>query len=76
MITTPINEPHVKVDRPQLAALAGLMLLGTLFVFSATMANASETLKPWYSQTWTHQIVWYALGIGAGTVLCLLDYHT
>jgi len=76
MITTPINEPHVKVDRPQLAALAGLMVLGTLFVYSATMVNASEALKPWYDQTWFHQIVWYALGIGAGAVLCLLDYHT
>jgi rod shape determining protein RodA len=76
MITTPINEPHRRIDRLQLVVLGGLMLLGALFVYSATMVNASETLKPWYSQTWFHQIVWYALGIGAGTVLCLLDYHT
>jgi rod shape determining protein RodA len=76
MITTPINEPHVKVDRLQLAGLAGLMVLGTLFVYSATMVNPSEALKSWYDQTWFHQIVWYTLGIGAGVVLCLLDYHT
>ena len=25
---------------------------------------------------WVHQIVWYALGLGAGAVLCLVDYHT
>ena len=76
MISTPINEPHRTIDRLQLAVLGGLMLIGTLFVYSATMANATEVLKPWYSQTWFHQVVWYALGIGVGTVLCLLDYHT
>jgi rod shape determining protein RodA len=76
MISNPINEPHVKLDRLQLAVLAGLMLIGTMFVYSATMANAAELLKPWYSQTWFHQVIWYALGIGAGAAICLLDYHT
>jgi len=75
MINNPINEPQVKIDRLQLAALAALMVLGTLFVYSATMANASETLKPWYSQTWFHQIIWYVLGLGAGAILCLVEYH-
>ena len=31
---------------------------------------------PWYDQSWLRQIVWYALGIGAGAALCLVDYHT
>jgi rod shape determining protein RodA len=75
MISNPINEPHVKLDRLQLAVLAGLMLIGTMFVYSATMVNAAEMLKPWYSQTWFHQVIWYALGIGAGAVICLVDYH-
>jgi rod shape determining protein RodA len=52
------------------------MLVGILFVYSATIVNASEAARPWYDQTWAHQIVWCALGIGAGAVLCLLDYHT
>jgi len=76
MINTAINESHAKIDRLQLVVLAGLMLIGTAFVYSATMANAAEGLKPWYSQTWFHQIVWYVLGIGAGTALCVVDYHT
>ncbi|MGO9480062.1 MAG: FtsW/RodA/SpoVE family cell cycle protein, partial [Limisphaerales bacterium] len=76
MINTPINEPHARIDRLQLAVLAGLMLIGTMFVYSATMANAAEALKPWYSQTWFHQMVWYALGLGAGVALCLPDYHS
>jgi len=75
MITTPINEPHHRVDRLQLAVLVGLMFVGTMFVYSATMVSTAEALKPWYSQTWTHQLIWYAMGIGAGLALCLPDYH-
>jgi rod shape determining protein RodA len=75
MINAPINEPHAKINRLQLAVLGGLMLIGTMFVYSATMANAAEMLKPWYSQTWFHQIIWYALGFGAGAAICLVDYH-
>ncbi len=75
MINTPINEPHRKIDRLQLAVLAGLMFIGAMFVYSATMANAAEALKPWYSQTWAHQIVWYVLGLAAAAALCLPDYH-
>jgi len=76
MINTALNEPQAKIDRLQLVVLAGLMLIGTAFVYSATMVNVAEGLRPWYSQTWFHQIVWYALGIGAGATLCLVDYHT
>jgi rod shape determining protein RodA len=77
MSTTLLNqEHHERFDRLQLAALAGLMLIGTAFVYSATMANPAMAALPWYDQSWLRQIVWYALGIGAGAGLCLLDYHT
>jgi rod shape determining protein RodA len=76
MNTTPLNkEHHEGLDRLQLVALAGLMIIGTLFVYSATMANPAMASLPWYDQSWVRQIVWYALGIGAGAVLCILDYH-
>ena len=75
MVDPFINEREPKLDRLQLAALAGLMFIGAAFVFSATTANQSETL-PWYDQTWAHQIVWYGLGLAAATMLCLPDYHT
>jgi rod shape determining protein RodA len=75
MVNPSINEHHRKIDRLQLIALAGLMFLGAAFVFSATTANQSSAL-PWYDQTWIRQIVWYALGIGAGAALCFVDYHT
>src|SRR5579885_932721 len=64
-----------RLERLQLAALVGLMVLGALFVFSATMSNPQEMDKAWYDQTWVHQLVWYALGIGAGAAICLVDYH-
>ena len=77
MSATLLNqEHHERFDRLQLAALAGLMLIGTLFVYSATMANPAMAALPWYDQAWLRQIVWYALGLGAGVALCVLDYHT
>jgi rod shape determining protein RodA len=77
MTTTLLNqERHERLDRLQLAALVGLMIVGTMFVYSATMANPAMAALPWYDQSWLRQIVWYALGIGAGAALCLLDYHT
>jgi rod shape determining protein RodA len=77
MSTTLLNqEHHERLDRLQLVALGGLMIIGTMFVYSATMANPAMAALPWYDQSWVRQIVWYALGIGAGAALCLVDYHT
>ena len=76
MLNIPINEPHGRLDRLQLVALAGLMLAGTAFVYSATMVSESAAAMPWYDQSWVRQIIWYALGIGAGAAICLVEYHT
>jgi rod shape determining protein RodA len=76
MVDPSINEREAKLDRLQLVVLAGLMLIGTAFVFSATMANPLEAQKPWFSQTWFHQVIWYGLGTGAAAAVCVLDYHT
>src|SRR5208337_5051912 len=63
-------------DPLQLAALALLMFIGTMFVYSATLANASLSTLPWYDQIWVRQIIWYVLGLGAAAAGCLTDYHT
>ncbi|MGH7990617.1 MAG: FtsW/RodA/SpoVE family cell cycle protein, partial [Limisphaerales bacterium] len=76
MVDPSINEREGKLDPLQLVALAGLMFIGAAFVYSATMANPNMADLPWYDQIWIRQIVWYALGLGAGAALCLLDYHT
>lgn len=76
-------------DRLQLAAIAGLMLVGAVFVYSATMVN--EPLGLWQEfrengftqslgwlsgQLFFRQIVWYGLGLGLAAVLWLADYRT
>ena len=76
MISDPLNERERKIDRLQLVALAGLLFIGAAFVFSATMSNPATADKPWFAQSWFHQLIWYALGLGAGVAVCVVDYHT
>jgi rod shape determining protein RodA len=75
MVNPSINEREPRLERLQLIALAALMLIGAMFVYSAMQASTSASL-PWYSQNWVRQIVWYVLGIGVATALCVVDYHT
>jgi rod shape determining protein RodA len=69
-------ERHPRMDRVQVAALLGLMVVGAAFVYSATMSSEAAVAAAWYKQSWVRQIVWYVLGAGAGTTVCLLDYRT
>jgi hypothetical protein len=39
MFEAPLQHHESRIDRLQIAALCGLMLVGTLFVYSATMVN-------------------------------------
>src|SRR5438876_1130903 len=70
------SEPQSRVERLQIAALCGLMLLGAVFVYSATMVTESASAAPWYNQIWVRQIFWYTLGLGAAAALCWVNYHT
>jgi rod shape determining protein RodA len=70
-----LNERQARIDRLQLFALFGLMLLGIVFVYSATMVGESASSARLYDQSWFRQAIWYVLGIGAGAGLCFLDYH-
>src|SRR4051812_13650752 len=70
------NAQQSRVDKLQLAALAGLMLLGTAFIYSATMAGDAAGTGPLYNQIWFRQIIWYAVGLGAAAGLCLIDYRS
>ena len=69
------NERQARVDWLMIAALGGLMIIGVLFVYSATMVNESAALAPFYNQPWFRQIVWYVLGLGGMAALCLVDYR-
>jgi rod shape determining protein RodA len=76
MFDADLNDRQPRIDRVQLVALIGLMLIGASFVYSATMVSESARLAPWYNQSWFRQIVWYVIGTGAAAALCCLDYHT
>ena len=68
------NQPQL--DRLQLAAVCLLMLVGGLFVYSATSVNELSRVGSWYKYLWAKQIIWYVLGIGLGVVLLLVDYRS
>src|ERR1044071_1059292 len=70
-----LSESRSRIDRFQIAGLAGLMLLGVLFVYSATMLTESAVSAPLYKQKWVLQILWYILGLGAATLVCLINYQ-
>jgi len=76
MTTGELIEKYHKLDRLQVLALAGLMLIGAAFVCSATTATSFEAAKIWYSQIWFRQIIWYVLGLVAAAAVCVVDYHT
>jgi rod shape determining protein RodA len=76
MFDADLNEHQPRIDRLQLVALLGLMLLGTAFVYSATMVGESASLAAWHNQSWVRQIVWYVLGIGAAVAFCCVDYRS
>ncbi len=69
------NTRSFEPDRLQMAALVGLMLLGTAFVYSATMTTETAALAPWYAQTWARQLLWYLIGGGGAIVACFADYR-
>lgn len=69
------NERQSRIDWLMLGALGGLMLLGVLFVYSATMANEATTRMLWYNQPWFRQIVWYVFGTVAMVVVAAVDYR-
>ncbi len=76
MFDADLQHHESRLDRLQIAALCGLMLLGALFVYSATMVSGSASLAAWYNQVWFRQVIWYGIGTGAAAGLCCVDYHT
>ena len=76
MFNALFSESQAKLDRLQIAAVGFLMVLGLLFVYSATMNSDSALTVSLVKQTWFKQLIWYGLGIGAAALVCLMDYRT
>ena len=68
-------ERQSRLDWLQLTALLGLMVMGVLFIYSATLAYQDNSI-PWYSERFFMQAVWCGLGVVAAVLVCLVDYHT
>jgi rod shape determining protein RodA len=69
------QERHARIDWLMLLAVLGLMAVGLMFIYSATMVNETVQVTPWYRQRWLLQMIWYSGGITAAVILCLIDYH-
>ncbi len=76
MNTVALNESAPRLDRLQIGVIAGLMLIGVAFIFSATMVSESAASLPVLKQLWFRQLVWYSVGLTAAVALCLVEYHT
>ena len=63
-----------RIDKVQFAAFLGLMTMGVLFIYSATLAHETNDI-PWYRERYVMQIVFYLAGLSVAFVLCLVDYH-
>ncbi|MEO6035756.1 MAG: FtsW/RodA/SpoVE family cell cycle protein, partial [Verrucomicrobiota bacterium] len=76
MYETPLNERKSFLDWPMVLALLGLMVVGTVFIYSASFANESARTLVWFKQLYVKQLIWYSLGIGFAAGLCFMDYRT
>ena len=75
MFTIAQPERQSRVEWLQLAALLGLMVIGGLFIYSATLAHEANA-TPWYKEAFVRQIVWYLIGLGAAVAFCVIDYRS
>jgi rod shape determining protein RodA len=66
MFDRSLNERPARVEWLLLAGLLGLMIMGTVSIYSATMGNAATTAK---------QVIWYAVGLAGAAVFCFIPYH-
>jgi rod shape determining protein RodA len=70
MYEAALTQKEPKIDWLLLGTIAGLMLVGVAFVFSASTANDPS------SRLWLRQAVFYGLGIGLAVGLCFIPYET
>ncbi len=89
MISSQLHDRPARLDTLQLLAVIGLMLVGTAFVYSATMVNEPVgfwqqyhelTLPQFFGwllhQMFFRQIIWYTLGGAAAVVMAVVHYQS
>jgi len=75
MFDTPLNQRHPRIDWLLVLAVASLMVLGVVFVASATLAREGASHLAWYRQDHFKQLFWYGLGLVLAVACCLVDYR-
>lgn len=88
MFETHLNQREARLDWPMWLAIAGLMVIGSLFIYSAT--SVYETMGLWQrfreqsfssflrwlsGQFYFKQVFAYGLGLTVAAGFCLIDYH-
>lgn len=68
------NTRESRLDWSMIVGLLGLMIVGVLFIYSATMSRETARELALWDHTYFKQIIWYAIGIGFAAVICLVDY--
>jgi rod shape determining protein RodA len=76
MFSPPLKEHQPRVDWPLLAALLGLIVIGVLFIASATLVTEADRPLALWQRAWFKQAVSCLLGLAVGGMLCLAPYHT
>src|SRR5271165_3201241 len=76
MLAPQQTEKRPAIDKTQLLAVLGLMVISIAFVYSATSGGEHTGILGWYRQTFFKQIIWFILGATAAVGVCSVDYHT
>ena len=70
MYDATITPKDAKIDWLMLGAIAGLMLVGVAFIYSAT------TTAEMSSRFWLKQAIFYGGGIAVAVAICFIPYET
>ncbi len=74
-MTNALLQPRApRLDLALWMAVGGLMVLGLLFVASATAPTEQWANAPLWERSWFRQGLWYLLGLAAAVTLCMVDY--
>lgn len=89
MFEATLNESQARLHKMLLAAIAGLIVFGLAFIYSATMINEpvgviqqfrdsrlTEFFGWLWSKTFFKQFIWYAIGAGVALAVGFVDYRT
>ncbi|MCF7669880.1 MAG: rod shape-determining protein RodA [Verrucomicrobia bacterium] len=71
-----INEREPRLEWKIIFPVFALMVIGAIFIYSATSNREALSNVPWYRQIYFQQVVWYIFGLTAATAACAFDYRS